>query len=81
MQAEIETHAQPGSLSVYVHYGQSRLKEAKLLAQNDIVLTTYGVLASEFSAEVTSNIIFCVSHVLLAVPFVHSAPTAPTPSF
>ncbi|KAJ8640061.1 hypothetical protein MRB53_016755 [Persea americana] len=49
--AEIETHAQPGSLSVYVHYGQSRLKEAKLLAQNDIVLTTYGVLASEFSAE------------------------------
>lgn len=78
MQAEIETHAQPGSLSVYVHYGQSRLKEAKLLAQNDIVLTTYGVLASEFSAEVTSNIIFCVSHVLHAVPFiVHSNTTHP----
>ncbi|XP_068662044.1 DNA repair protein RAD5A isoform X2 [Aristolochia californica] len=49
--AEIEAHAQPGSLSVYVHYGQSRPKDAKLLAQNDVVLTTYGVLASEFSAE------------------------------
>ncbi|RVW54344.1 DNA repair protein RAD5A [Vitis vinifera] len=50
--AEIETHAQPGSLSVYVHYGQGRLKDAKILAQNDVVITTYGVLASEFSPEV-----------------------------
>ncbi|XP_021767366.1 DNA repair protein RAD5A-like [Chenopodium quinoa] len=49
--AEIETHALPGSLSVYVHYGQGRSKDAKLLAQNDVVLTTYGVLASEFSSE------------------------------
>ncbi|KAF2300729.1 hypothetical protein GH714_015396 [Hevea brasiliensis] len=49
--AEIETHAQPGSLSIYVHYGQSRTKDTKLLAQNDVVITTYGVLASEFSAE------------------------------
>ncbi|XP_065868143.1 DNA repair protein RAD5A isoform X2 [Euphorbia lathyris] len=49
--AEIETHAQPGSLSVYVHYGQSRAKDAKFLAQSDVVITTYGVLASEFSAE------------------------------
>ncbi|KAG8471530.1 hypothetical protein CXB51_036343 [Gossypium anomalum] len=51
--AEIETHVQPGSLSLYVHYGQSRPKDAKLLAQNDVVITTYGVLSSEFSAECT----------------------------
>ncbi|WCJ41699.1 DNA/RNA helicase protein [Euphorbia peplus] len=49
--AEIETHAEPGSLSIYVHYGQSRAKDAKFLAQSDVVITTYGVLASEFSAE------------------------------
>ncbi|XP_057956384.1 DNA repair protein RAD5A [Malania oleifera] len=49
--AEIETHVQPGSLSLYVHYGQSRPKDSKILAQNDVVITTYGVLASEFSAE------------------------------
>ncbi|EEF34931.1 DNA repair helicase rad5,16, putative [Ricinus communis] len=49
--AEIETHTQPGSLSVYVHYGQSRARDAKLLSQYDVVITTYGVLASEFSAE------------------------------
>ncbi|XP_024023789.1 DNA repair protein RAD5A [Morus notabilis] len=49
--AEIETHVQPGTLSLYVHYGQSRPKDAKILAQSDIVITTYGVLASEFSTE------------------------------
>ncbi|KAL8480941.1 hypothetical protein ACS0TY_027455 [Phlomoides rotata] len=48
---EIETHAQPGVLSIYVHYGQSRSKDAKVLAQSNVVLTTYGVLASEFSTE------------------------------
>ncbi|KAL2536246.1 actin-dependent regulator of chromatin subfamily A member 3 [Forsythia ovata] len=48
---EIETHARPGALSLYVHYGQSRSKDAKVLAQSDVVLTTYGVLASEFSTE------------------------------
>lgn len=51
-QSEIEMHAKPGSLSVYVHYGQSRPKDAKLLSQSDVVITTYGVLTSEFSAEV-----------------------------
>ncbi|KAJ4978224.1 hypothetical protein NE237_009004 [Protea cynaroides] len=49
--AEIETHAKPGSLSLYVHYGHSRPKDAKLLAENDVVLTTYGVLSSEYIAE------------------------------
>ncbi|GMH12155.1 hypothetical protein Nepgr_013996 [Nepenthes gracilis] len=53
--AEVETNVQPGSLSLYVHYGQSRPKGAKILAQSDIVLTTYGVLASEFSAENTED--------------------------
>ncbi|KAL3530434.1 hypothetical protein ACH5RR_009756 [Cinchona calisaya] len=49
--AEIETHAQPGTLSLYVHYGQSRSRDGIVLGQSDVVLTTYGVLASEFSVE------------------------------
>ncbi|KAK4441254.1 DNA repair protein A [Sesamum alatum] len=48
---EIETHSEPGALSLYVHYGQNRSKDAKILVQTDVVLTTYGVLASEFSTE------------------------------
>ncbi|XP_030453460.1 DNA repair protein RAD5A isoform X2 [Syzygium oleosum] len=60
--AEIETHVQPGSLSVYVHYGQSRPKDAKLLAQSDVVVTTYGVLGSEYSGENSgeSGVLFSV---------------------
>ncbi|KAI4322362.1 hypothetical protein L6164_022065 [Bauhinia variegata] len=53
--AEIETRVQPGSLSIYVHYGQSRPRDAKNLAQSDVVITTYGVLASEFSSESTED--------------------------
>ncbi|KAM3295519.1 hypothetical protein ACQJBY_038042 [Aegilops geniculata] len=49
--AEIEAHTKPNSLNTYVHYGQSRPKEASFIGQNDIVLTTYGVVASEFSTE------------------------------
>ncbi|XP_045804293.1 DNA repair protein RAD5A-like isoform X1 [Trifolium pratense] len=53
--AEIETHVHPGSLSLYVHYGQSRPKDAKSLAQCDVVITTYGTMASEFSSENAEN--------------------------
>ncbi|XP_038894922.1 DNA repair protein RAD5A [Benincasa hispida] len=49
--AEIEAHVRPGSLSIHVHYGQTRFKDARALTQNDVVITTYGVLASEFSTE------------------------------
>lgn len=56
IQAEIETHVQPGSLSLYVHYGQSRPKDARTLSQNDVVITTYGIVASEFSSEVDENL-------------------------
>jgi DNA repair protein RAD5 len=42
-------------VNIYVHYGQSRPKEANFIGQNEIVLTTYGVVASEFSTEVTSD--------------------------
>lgn len=48
---EIETHVQPDTLSLCVHYGGGRLRDAKSLAEYDVVITTYGLLASEFSAE------------------------------
>lgn len=49
--AEIEAHTKPGTVNIYVHYGQNRPKEASFIGQSDIVLTTYGVVASEFSTE------------------------------
>ncbi|TVU29896.1 hypothetical protein EJB05_21487 [Eragrostis curvula] len=49
--AEIEAHTKPGTVNIYVHYGQNRPKEASCIAQSDIVLTTYGVVSSEFSTD------------------------------
>uniref|UniRef100_A0A7N0UMJ6 DNA/RNA helicase protein n=1 Tax=Kalanchoe fedtschenkoi TaxID=63787 RepID=A0A7N0UMJ6_KALFE len=49
--SEIESHMDRGSLSLFVYYGQHRPKDAKLLSQSDVVITTYGVLSSEYSSE------------------------------
>ncbi|KAG0595364.1 hypothetical protein M758_UG160800 [Ceratodon purpureus] len=47
--SEFETHVAGDSLSVYAYYGQDRVRERKALLEHDIVLTTYGVVASEFN--------------------------------
>ncbi|XP_066321736.1 LOW QUALITY PROTEIN: DNA repair protein RAD5A-like [Miscanthus floridulus] len=49
--AEIEAHTKPGTVNIYVHYGQNRPKDASIIGQSDIVLTTYGVVSSEFSMD------------------------------
>ena len=36
-------------LEVYTYYGASRTRNAQLLAQHDIVLTTYQTLSADFS--------------------------------
>jgi DNA repair protein RAD5 len=42
-------------VNIYVHYGQNRPKDASFIGQSDIVLTTYGVVSSEFSIDVSSE--------------------------
>ncbi|CAI5954265.1 unnamed protein product [Closterium sp. NIES-65] len=46
--AECEAHTAPGVLSVMVYYGSQRQDEARLLAQHDVVITTYGTLQAEY---------------------------------
>lgn len=43
------------SLSVYAYYGNDRKRETKAVLEHDIVLTTYGVLASESNQPVSAN--------------------------
>jgi DNA repair protein RAD5 len=45
--AEVETHVKPGTLSVYCYYGSDRAREKRTLLGQDVVITTYGTLASE----------------------------------
>lgn len=42
------------SLSVYAYYGTDRIRERKALVEHDIVLTTYGVVASESNQSVST---------------------------
>ncbi|KAI3915685.1 hypothetical protein MKX01_015510 [Papaver californicum] len=53
---EIETHSQPGTLQLYVQYGVDRTSHPMALAQHDVVLTTYGVLAGACKSNVGDSI-------------------------
>lgn len=46
--SELETHSKTGSISVYLYYGGSRGGRGVSLANYDVVITTYGIVSSEF---------------------------------
>ncbi|ORX98845.1 hypothetical protein K493DRAFT_257864 [Basidiobolus meristosporus CBS 931.73] len=48
---EIQTKVEKQAFSVYVHHGPSRTKDPLKLKQYDIVITTYNVVASEYTKE------------------------------
>ena len=50
LQDELEAHSTPGALSVFVHYGGDKTDNLMLMAQHDVVLTTYGVLSAAYKA-------------------------------
>lgn len=45
--AEVEAHVARGALTAYCYYGTDRARERRVLTSADVVITTYGVLASE----------------------------------
>eukprot|EP00730_Choanoeca_flexa_P001336 TRINITY_DN10591_c0_g1_i4.p1 TRINITY_DN10591_c0_g1~~TRINITY_DN10591_c0_g1_i4.p1 ORF type:complete len:790 (+),score=184.36 TRINITY_DN10591_c0_g1_i4:29-2371(+) len=45
---EIETKTTKDKLSVMVYHGSNRIRDATILAQQDVVLTTYATIESEF---------------------------------
>lgn len=46
---QIKQHTKPGSLKYYIYHGAGRIKDVEKLAEFDIVITTYGSVASEFT--------------------------------
>lgn len=57
-QAEVEKFAP--SLRIFTHYGANRIKNTKHFAENEIILTTYGMMLSDirFLKEFNFNYIF-----------------------
>ncbi|KAI0542995.1 SNF2 family N-terminal domain-containing protein [Xylaria digitata] len=48
---QIKLHIKPGQLKYYIYHGSNRIKDANLLIDYDMVLTTYGSVASEVTAR------------------------------
>ncbi|KAI1116900.1 SNF2 family N-terminal domain-containing protein [Nemania sp. NC0429] len=48
---QIKLHIQPGQLKYYIYHGSNRIRDVDSLAAYDIVLTTYGSVASEVTAR------------------------------
>lgn len=49
-QDELETHSEPESISIFVHYGGDRTNNPNVIAEHDVVLTTYGVLTAAYKS-------------------------------
>lgn len=45
---QIKQHVKPGALKVHIYHGPNRFKDVNKLAEYDMVITTYGSVASEY---------------------------------
>lgn len=54
-QDELITHSKPESISVSVHYGGERSNDPEVIAEPDVVLTTYGVLTAAYKSVICSD--------------------------
>lgn len=48
---QIKLHIRPGQMKFYIYHGSNRIRDADSLAAYDMVLTTYGSVASEVTAR------------------------------
>jgi len=48
---QIKQHVQPNTISYQIYHGQNRVKDINLLADSDLVITTYGSISSELTAR------------------------------
>ncbi|XP_041663692.1 transcription termination factor 2 isoform X2 [Cheilinus undulatus] len=48
---EIDRHVKTGRLSVYLYHGPNREKSAKVLADHDVVVTTYSLVSKEIPVQ------------------------------
>ncbi|XP_047317649.1 DNA repair protein RAD5B [Impatiens glandulifera] len=53
---ELEMHSESDTISIFVHYGGYRTNDPSIIAEYDVVLTTYGVLSASFKSEGVNSI-------------------------
>lgn len=52
---QVAQHVNPESMNIYVHHGPTRDKNPYNLAKYEVVITTYGVISSEFSGRAAAT--------------------------
>nr|GLL47480.1 putative SWI/SNF-related matrix-associated actin-dependent regulator of chromatin subfamily A member 3-like 3 isoform X1 [Ipomoea trifida] len=62
---ELEAHSKPDSISVCVHYGGDISNDPRVIAEPDVVLTTYGLLTAAYKANNVQDLysLMCFLHV------------------
>ncbi|GFP95905.1 putative swi/snf-related matrix-associated actin-dependent regulator of chromatin subfamily a member 3-like 3 [Phtheirospermum japonicum] len=55
-QDELENHSKQDCISIFVHYGGDRSNNPRVIAEPDVVLTTYGVLTSAYKSDNVNSI-------------------------
>ncbi|KAH6770020.1 Helicase protein with RING/U-box domain-containing protein [Perilla frutescens var. hirtella] len=53
---ELEAHSKSDSITIFVHYGGDRTDDPRVIAEPDVVLTTYGVLTASYKSENVNSI-------------------------
>jgi len=56
---EIERYCADKSLTIYTYHGPKRTQDQVMLATYDVVLTTYSIVQSEFSAKLRDAKVSC----------------------
>nr|GMD90680.1 putative SWI/SNF-related matrix-associated actin-dependent regulator of chromatin subfamily A member 3-like 3 [Ipomoea batatas] len=67
---ELEAHSKPDSISVFFHYGGDISNDHRVMAEPDVVLTTYGLLTAAYKAvsdPAFSRAVLMFSHELESV--------------
>ncbi|KAL2230049.1 putative SWI/SNF-related matrix-associated actin-dependent regulator of chromatin subfamily A member 3-like 3 [Sesamum indicum] len=75
---ELETHSKPDSISVFVHYGGERANDPKVIAEPDVVLTTYGVLTSAYKNDSINSIFHQVEWYRVVLDEAHTIKSSKT---
>ncbi|PIN03264.1 Helicase-like transcription factor HLTF/DNA helicase RAD5, DEAD-box superfamily [Handroanthus impetiginosus] len=75
---ELETHSKPDSISIFVHYGGDRSHDPKVIAEPDVVLTTYGVLSVAYKNDSLDSIFHRVEWHRVVLDEAHTIKSAKT---
>ncbi|XP_015887954.4 DNA repair protein RAD5B [Ziziphus jujuba] len=75
---ELETHSKPDTISIMVHYGGERTNNPKVISEQDVVLTTYGVLTSAYKNEGENSIFHRIDWYRVVLDEAHTIKSAKT---